>query len=130
MTSWDDFFKHLTDENSSGFYNNYYRHQINPKRDGNYSDITNTFFGRLARQLADINKFLAQLVSNKLPKSEVLNEKVSIDDDGLCTMDLLIERKEEDGTARKYKITVQEVTDEEESDEEESEEETTDYFTP
>ena len=129
MTYWDDFFKNLADENTSGFYNNYYRHQINPKRDGNYSDITNTFFGRLARQLADINKFLAQLVSNKLPKSEVLNEKVSIDDDGLCTMDLLIERKEDDGTLRKYKIKVEEVIDDEEP-EEESDEETTDYFTP
>lgn len=129
MTYWDDFFKNLADENTSGFYNNYYRHQINPKRDGNYSDITNTFFGRLARQLADINKFLAQLVSNKLPKSEVLNEKVSIDDDGLCTIDLLIERKEDDGTLRKYKIKVEEVIDDEEP-EEESDEETTDYFTP
>jgi len=131
MTFWDDFFRNLSDDNSStnydGYYNNFYRHRIN--QDGNYPDITNTFFGRLARQLADINKFLAQLVSNKLPKSEVLHEKVSLDDGGLCTMDLLIERTEDDGIKRKYKIKVEEVIDDEEP-EEDSEEETTDYFTP
>jgi len=128
MTFWDDFFRNLNGDNSStnydGYYNNYYRHQINPE--SNY-----TFFGRLARQMADINKFLKQLVSNKLPKSQVLHEKVSLDDAGLTTLDLLIERTEDDGTKRKYKIVVQEVKDEEEpEDEEESEEETTDYFTP
>ncbi len=126
MTFWDDFFRNLGADNSStnydGYYNNYYRHQINPE--GNY-----TFFGRLARQMADINKFLTQLVSNTLPKSEVLHEKVALDEAGLCTMDLLIERTEDDGTKRKYKIVVQEVKDEEET-EEESDEETTDYFTP
>ena len=91
------------------------------------------FFGRLARQMADINKFLAQLISNRLPKSEVLHEKVSLDDDGLCTMDLLIERKEDDGTLRKYKIKIEEVTDDDDDDDdsdEDSDEETTDYFTP
>ena len=129
MTFWDDFFKDIADNNNSGgYYNNYYRHQINP--DGNYSHITNTFFGRLARQMADINKFLAQLISNRLPKSEVLQEKVALDDNGLCTMDLLIERTEDDGTTRKYKITVEEVTDDEESEEDSDDEETTDYFTP
>ena len=129
MTIWDDFFKDIADNNSGGYYNNYYRHQINP--DGNYSHITNTFFGRLARQMADINKFLAQLISNRLPKSEVLHEKVSLDDDGLCTMDLLIERKEDDGTLRKYKIKIEEVTDDDDDDsDEDSDEETTDYFTP
>jgi hypothetical protein len=127
MTIWDDFFKDLTNNNTSGYYNNYYRHQINP--DNNHSDITNTFFGRLARQMADINKLLAQLISNRLPKSEVLHEKVSLDDAGLCTMDLLIERKEDDGTLRKYKIKVEEVVDDEDSDED-SDAETTDYFTP
>jgi hypothetical protein len=126
MTDWEDFFRDLTDSNNSGgFYNNYYRNQINPSGANNYY----TFFGRLARQLADINKFLAQLITNKLPKSEILNEKVSLDEDGL-SMDLLIERKEDDGTARKYKITVQEVKDDESDESDESDEETTDYFTP
>jgi len=127
MTDWEDFFRDLTDSNNSGgFYNNYYRNQINPSGANNYY----TFFGRLARQIADINKFLAQLITNKLPKSEILNEKVSLDEDGLFTMDLLIERKEDDGTARKYKITVQEVKDDESDESDESDEETTDYFTP
>ena len=127
MTFWDDFFRNLGADNSSsnydGYYNNYYRHQINPE--GNHF----TFFGRLARQMADINKFLSQLITNELPKSQVLQEKVALDEDGLCTMDLLIERTEDDGTKRKYKIVVQEVKDEEET-EEESDEESTDYFTP
>jgi hypothetical protein len=123
MTFWDEFWNEINNNTGQGgYYNNYYRHQIGDKNE--------TFIGRLTRQLADINNLLAEVISNKLPKSQVLQEKVSLDS-GKTTIDLIIERTEDDGTIRKYKIKVEEIAEGEEPEEDSEEpEETTDYFTP
>lgn len=91
------------------------------------------FVRRLATTLKDINDLLSSLLNNTLPKSQILSENISIGDDGLFNLELLVDR-EEDETTRRYKITVEEVgpdsSDDDDEDSDEPAEDTTEYFTP
>jgi len=65
-----------------------------------YKDYTRK---SLLSQIADINRLLAQLFSNTLSKSHIIEEKVSREDDRL-QLDLTVERQ-----GRKYRVTVEEI---------------------
>ena len=128
MTFWDDFINNwYVDSNN-------YNHSI-PPYNTNFRNVNRTeppnFVRHLAMTLNDINDLLSSLLNNTLPKSQILSENISIGDDGLFNLELLVDR-EEDETTRRYKITVEEVgpdtSDDDESDE--GEEDTTEYFTP
>ena len=76
----------------------------------------------LLSQIADINRLLAQLFSNTLSKSHIIEEKVSREDDRL-QLDLTVERQ-----GRKYRVTVEEIPEVEPEDDDNSSG-NTDYFT-
>ena len=76
----------------------------------------------LLSQIAEINRLLAQLFSNTLSKSRILEEKVSREND-LLQLDLTVERQ-----GRKYRVTVEEIPDVK-PEEDDNSSGNTDYFT-
>ena len=76
--------------------------------------------------LEDINKLFGALLDNTLPKSQIVTEKITIDDDGLFNLELVVIRDGED-KQRTYKVKIEEIV-QNDSDDEKEPEETTDYF--
>lgn len=129
MTFWDDFINnwYVDSNNYNQTYPNYtHFHSMNRTGPPN-------FVRRLAMTMNDINDLLSSLLNNTLPKSQIISESISIGDDGLFNLELLVDR-EEDETTRRYKITVEEVgpdsSDDDDEDSDEPAEDTTEYFTP
>ena len=106
----DDYWKHF-------FYNW-------PNTDDRYNLYNPKAYTRqpsLLSQIAEINRLLAQLFSNTLSKSHIIEEKVSRDD-GRLQLDLTVERQ-----GRKYRVTVEEIPEVEPEDDDDSSG-NTDYF--
>ena len=122
MPAWDDWFRnfYLNEDiwNNTSFPRDYYQKQ----------PPTPNFIKNLTETLVDINRLLAALFDNSLPKAQILNEKITIDDDGLFHLELVVLREGED-KARTFKVNVQELLDSKEDDDEDEDEETTGYFT-
>ena len=81
-------------------------------------------------QIADINRMIAALLSNNLPKSQVVEEVLVAKDseeDGL-RVTVVVERVV-NGVTRRYRVAVEELSDEESSDDDDVPEENTTYFT-
>ena len=81
-------------------------------------------------QIADINRMIAALLSNNLPKSQVVEEVLVAKDseeEGL-RVTVIVERVV-NGETRRYRVAVEELGDEEESDDDDVPEENTSYFT-
>ena len=76
--------------------------------------------------LEDINRLLGALLNNTLPKSQIVTEKITIDDDGLFNVELVVIRDGED-KQRTYKVKIEEIV-QNDSDDEKDPEDTTDYF--
>ena len=81
-------------------------------------------------QIADINRMVSALLSNNLPKSQIVEEVLVAKDseeEGL-RVTVIVERVV-NGETRRYRVAVEELGDEEESDDEDIPDENTSYFT-
>tara|TARA_A200000159_G_C7319333_1_gene338122 strand:+ start:1328 stop:1720 length:393 start_codon:yes stop_codon:yes gene_type:complete len=123
----DDIWKYFFNDTYNSFTNpyrnpkdQYWRYQPqNPK--------TRT---SLLSQIADINRMVSALLSNNLPKSQIVEEVLVAKDseeEGL-RVTVIVERVV-NGETRRYRVAVEELGDEEESDDEDVPEENTSYFT-
>ena len=84
----------------------------------------------LLSQIADINRMVSALLSNNLPKSQIVEEVLVAKDseeEGL-RVTVIVERVV-NGETRRYRVAVEELGDEEESDDEDIPDENTSYFT-
>jgi len=125
MSHWDDFFRHFY-MNGYNMNNSYLNEHYGIPSETKSSN----FIQDLATTLDDINKLLVALFDNSLPKGQIVSEKITIDDDGLFHLDLVVIREgAEKPTTHRVNISEM-VEDEDEDDEDEGVEETTDYFTP
>lgn len=124
MPAWDDWFRnfYLNEDiwNNTSFPRDYYQQPQSPKTSGFLKNLTET--------LEDINRLLVALFDNSLPKAQILNEKITIDDDGMFHLELVVLREGED-KPRTFKVNVQELLKPPTDDDEDEDEETTDYFT-
>ena len=132
MTFWDDFINNWYVNSNTYNHSQYpnYTHFVG--QNANRTGPPPNFVQKLAMTLNDINDLLSSLLNNTLPKSQILSENISIGDDGLFNLELLVDR-EEDETTRRYKITVEEVgpdSSDDDDDSDEPAEDTTEYFTP
>ena len=122
----DDIWKYIFNDTFSNPYNN---PKDSDRRWGcqpyNYRVKTS-----LLAQIADINRMVAALLSNNLPKSQVVEEVLVAKDseeEGL-RVTVIVERVV-NGETRRYRVAVEELGDEEESDDDDFPEENTSYFT-
>ncbi len=120
----DDFWKYFNNT-----FSNPYR---NPKDyDYNGWDYQpNRKATSLLSQIADINRLVAALLSNNLPKSQVVEEVLVAKDseeEGL-RVTVIVERVV-NGQTRRYRVAVEELGDDDESEDEDEPEENTSYFT-
>ena len=125
MPAWDDWFRnfYLNEDiwNNTSFPRDYYQQQPpTPKTSGFIRNLTET--------LEDINRLLVALFDNSLPKAQILNEKITIDDDGLFHLELVVLREGEE-KSRTFKVNVQEIIELKEEEDDDEDEDTTDYFT-
>ena len=122
MGIMDDFWKYFINDFSSPYtpYEDPKKWSYQP-----YRKPTN-----LLTQIADINRMVAALLSNNLPKSQVVEEVLVAKDseeEGL-RVTVIVERVV-NGETRRYRVAVEELGDEEESDDDDVPEENTSYFT-
>ena len=124
MEVLDDFWKYFIND-----FSNPYTPYEDPKKSKwsyqPYKKPTN-----LLTQIADINRMVAALLSNNLPKSQVVEEVLVAKDseeEGL-RVTVIVERVV-NGETRRYRVAVEELGDEEESDDDDVPEENTSYFT-
>lgn len=122
----DDFWKYFLKD-----FSNPYNPYDAPKKDKwSYQPYRNPKSTNLLRQIADINRMIAALLSNNLPKSQIVEEVLVAKDseeEGL-RVTVIVERVV-NGETRRYRVAVEELGDEEESDDEDFPEENTSYFT-
>jgi hypothetical protein len=122
----DDIWKYIFNDTFSNPYNN-------PKdsdRKWGYQPYNYRVKTSLLAQIADINRMVAALLSNNLPKSQVVEEVLVAKDseeEGL-RVTVIVERVV-NGETRRYRVAVEELGDEEESDDDDFPEENTSYFT-
>ena len=125
MGIWDDWFRnYYIDENTcnSTFNAKDYYGVFGPSKKIEGSNLIRD----TTITLEDINKLLGALLDNTLPKSQIVTEKITIDDDGLFNLELVVIRDGED-KQRTYKVKIEEIV-QNDSDDEKDPEETTDYF--
>jgi len=122
----DDFWKYFLKD-----FSNPYNPYEDPKKDKwSYQPYRSPKSNNLLRQIADVNRMIAALLSNNLPKSQIVEEVLVAKDseeEGL-RVTVIVERVV-NGETRRYRVAVEELGDEEESDDEDVPEENTSYFT-
>jgi hypothetical protein len=118
MDDWWKFFNSAFNNPYDRPEKNYWRYQPTPLKSS------------LMAQIADINRMIAALLSNNLPKSQVVEEVLVAKDseeDGL-RITVVVERVV-NGVTRRYRVAVEELSDEESSDDDDVPEDNTTYFT-
>ena len=123
----DDIWKYFFNDTYNSFTNPY----RNPKdQDWRYQPQNPKTRTSLLSQIADINRMVSALLSNNLPKSQIVEEVLVAKDseeEGL-RVTVIVERVV-NGETRRYRVAVEELGDEEESDDEDIPDENTSYFT-
>lgn len=125
----DEFWYFLNDTFSNP-YNPFSNPKDKSERKWEYQPYNYKRSTSLLAQIADINRMIAAVLSNNLPKSQVVEEVLVAKDseeEGL-RVTVVVERVV-NGVTRRYRVAVEELGDEDESDDEDESEETTDYFT-
>ena len=119
-TFWDDFFRDWYQNSSGNPYPNYRSHYI-PNRKGG--------IGQLAQTLREVKELIESLLENNLPTSKILSEEVTVDENGLINLEIVVENEIGEET-RVFNVVVKELKEESKDEEDEEPEDTTDYFTP
>ena len=126
MGFMDDFWKYFLND-----FSNPYNPYEDPKENKwSYQPYRYRKPTNLLTQIADINRMVAALLSNNLPKSQVVEEVLVAKDseeDGL-RVTVIVERVV-NGETRRYRVAVEELGDDDESEDEDVPEENTTYFT-